>query len=484
MNSFPRLIIVLVSFVFIISCKKDDLPSEDNKLTLADNTVIVDADKLSFVSSEDDVLVLRKLGDGQSINVDDIIVSEQNGGLILHVDNVEYDGDLIKINTSQSYLNKAVKQLKYNNEYDFNIGSSNKKNTEVKLKKGVSVFGENIILKGVSLFKNSAGARIEITDGKIEFNPSVYLDIEIGFFELLEFETYAKGDVDFDLEVLITSSADMKKKEEVVLASFVKTEVQFIGAFPVAEIITLEFIAGYELDHFHNVDVSTGFESSYSVKVGANYEKGYGWNGIWDRHFNFTMHPFELEELSIKTDVKIYVRPKLTVKLYGLAGPGIDMRPYLNFIGNAEKVSSTINWDWMLRGGIDAHLLFVLGFIDGGPEFSHELLDTNVLIASDSGSDVSFKPLPILKLTPETGDVTTNFMFDGSLTTDKDNGIEELEFRFDINGDGAFESSWQRDPKFQGNYGQYGKGNYSAVMEVRDPKGEKSTAEKKVVIFQ
>ncbi|MCK5906446.1 MAG: hypothetical protein KAG37_02595, partial [Flavobacteriales bacterium] len=111
-------------------------------------------------------------------------------------------------------------------------------------------------------------------------------------------------------------------------------------------------------------------------------------------------------------------------------------------------------------------------------------LDTNVLIASDSGSDVSFKPLPILKLTPETGDVTTNFMFDGSLTTDKDNGIEELEFRFDINGDGAFESSWQRDPKFQGNYGQYGKGNYSAVMEVRDPKGEKSTAEKKVVIFQ
>ncbi|MCK5906447.1 MAG: hypothetical protein KAG37_02600, partial [Flavobacteriales bacterium] len=327
MNSFPRLIIVLVSFVFIISCKKDDLTSEDNKLTLADNTVIVDADKLSFVSSEDDVLVLRKLGDGQSINVDDIIVSEQNGGLILHVDNVEYDGDLIKINTSQSYLNKAVKQLKYNNEYDFNIGSSNKKNTEVKLKKGVSVFGENIILKGVSLFKNSAGARIEITDGKIEFNPSVYLDIEIGFFELLEFETYAKGDVDFDLEVLITSSADMKKKEETVLASFVRTEVQYIGVVPVVEVIKLEFIAGYELDHFHNVDITTGFESSYSVKVGAHYEKGYGWDGIWDRNLDFTMYPFTVEELSLKTDVKVYVRPKLTVTLYGLAGPGIDMRP-------------------------------------------------------------------------------------------------------------------------------------------------------------
>jgi len=477
-------IVLLIIITFLLACNKEKLPAENKELTLADNTVVVDAEKLTFISAEDGTIVFREIGDGQNIEVNDIIITEQNGGLILEVNSIEHNNDLIKLNTSQSYLNRAVKHFKYNNEYKFDIGSSKKNNSDIKLKKGVSLSGGGISLKEISLFKNSAGAKVEITDGNIEFNPNIHIDWKIGFFELLEFETYAKGDLAFDLEILVTSSADMKLKDEIVLASFTQTQIQFAGPIPIVEVIKLDFIAGYELDHFHNADISTGFESDYYVKVGAEYEKGSGWSKIWDQSLDFEMYPFEFEELSLKTDIKAYVKPKLTITLYGLAGPGIDTRPYLNFIGNAEKVSSSINWDWELKGGIDAHLLFVLGVFEDAPEFSYELFDENTIIASDSGSDVSFAPIAILKLIPESGDVSTNFTFDGSLTTDKDHDINNLQFRFDINGDGIFETDWQREPTFQGNYGQFGKGNYNVVMEVKDPKGEKSTIQEDLIIYQ
>ncbi len=157
------------------------------------------------------------------------------------------------------------------------------------------------------------------------------------------------------------------------VVTFQRVETQWIGSFPlfvpVVEVIELEIVAGVEGTADASVEVSTGFDQETTIGVGARYEHS-TWSPVWEKNAQCNPHD-TLWEGRVGYQVRGYVRPCLTIKFYGLAGPYIDAEPYLGFEGN---IGGEYLWYYQLTGGIGANLGFDLSILgEGAPNLSREL---------------------------------------------------------------------------------------------------------------
>jgi len=74
---------------------------------------------------------------------------------------------------------------------------------------------------------------------------------------------------------------------------------------------------------------------------------------------------------------------------------------------------------------------------------------------------------------PGTGTRDTLFFFDASSSSDPDNALEELEFRWDFDGDDVFDTDWSADTDTTHLFPAAG--TYVVSLEVRDPDGLSSS---------
>lgn len=75
-------------------------------------------------------------------------------------------------------------------------------------------------------------------------------------------------------------------------------------------------------------------------------------------------------------------------------------------------------------------------------------------------------PTAVLKITPEIGTNATTFRFDASDSRDDQTGKSNLDYRFDFNGDGLFDTEFKSAKTYSKKLNQAGK--FTAVVEVRD----------------
>ena len=96
---------------------------------------------------------------------------------------------------------------------------------------------------------------------------------------------------------------------------------------------------------------------------------------------------------------------------------------------------------------------------------------------SDDGGDPPANGAPVAAFThsPGTGTRDTLFVFDATPSTDPDDALEDLEVRWDLDGDGMYDTDWSADKDTT--YLFPAAGTYVVVLEVRDPGGLSSTAE-------
>lgn len=79
------------------------------------------------------------------------------------------------------------------------------------------------------------------------------------------------------------------------------------------------------------------------------------------------------------------------------------------------------------------------------------------------------KPRPHLVITPKMGTPYTRFRLDATGTEDDEDSIETLRFRWDINGDGEFDTGYTNESIY---YYQYSTmGFFQPTLEVKDPRG-------------
>lgn len=73
------------------------------------------------------------------------------------------------------------------------------------------------------------------------------------------------------------------------------------------------------------------------------------------------------------------------------------------------------------------------------------------------------------QITPEMGNIFTDYLFDASATCDDEDSLETLLFRWDFDGDGLWDRDFDSDPTASWQFGQQNK--YNVLMEVKDPSG-------------
>ncbi len=78
-------------------------------------------------------------------------------------------------------------------------------------------------------------------------------------------------------------------------------------------------------------------------------------------------------------------------------------------------------------------------------------------------------PVAVFSIAPESGNTDSLFVFDASETYDLEDPFDSLRFRWDVDGDGAWETEYSSNPVFQTMYTH--PSNYSVVLEVIDRDG-------------
>lgn len=89
-------------------------------------------------------------------------------------------------------------------------------------------------------------------------------------------------------------------------------------------------------------------------------------------------------------------------------------------------------------------------------------------------------PRPDFKTLPDSGNFTTEFIFDSAITTDDEDSISTLEFRWDIFNDGYWETPWKKENLYSYKFSESGK--FPVRLAAKDPSGQHEEIVKTVVV--
>ena len=364
-----RIIICLLCVAFLIlSCSKDDNtptgPVDENPdVVLSDSTVVIDTTKVSEPIIEGDDYTFTFTGDTPDIIEGDIILGQTGGGYLRRVTGVTIQGNQMILETVQATLTEAFEELEVQGNFSLSIGDSSVTNSV----DNASKFGETFYLDGVTgadgglnlhnveLFDAvvSQGGRsielcVSISEGRIEYEPDVDIGLEIHWFTLEEFHAIAESELVCDMELECTASAALN-----LLEGHRTIFSHRFGAIPIGPLVfvpTLRFIAGYNVAISAAGSFSTGFNFESSTTIGTEYD-GSEWSSVYEHEAELARGPVRWDA-SFGASITGYVKPRLSFELYAVAGPYMEIEPYLRFGG----VVRLRDWEWGLYAGIDANV--------------------------------------------------------------------------------------------------------------------------------
>ncbi|MCX6224818.1 MAG: PKD domain-containing protein, partial [Bacteroidia bacterium] len=92
------------------------------------------------------------------------------------------------------------------------------------------------------------------------------------------------------------------------------------------------------------------------------------------------------------------------------------------------------------------------------------------------------KPAAGFTIDPQSGTISTHFQFDASISTDPETPTNEMEVRWDWNGDGTWDTGYSETKTISHQYSQIG--SYSVILEVKDGDGLVDTETKTVIVAE
>ncbi len=99
--------------------------------------------------------------------------------------------------------------------------------------------------------------------------------------------------------------------------------------------------------------------------------------------------------------------------------------------------------------------------------------DTITIVENDA-------PIPSFEVSPTAGTSGTTFYFDGSDSTDNQYQTYQLEVRWDWDGDGNYDTSFETDKTTSHQYDD--PGTYEVIMQIRDPEGSSAETSETVLV--
>ena len=420
------LLLTICSFLLLQSaCKKENEeepeppPTNDTELIVNENVAIIDETSLNLVSTSEElnqgIYKYQYSGTAPNYNTSTVIVGQEGYGYMRKVTSISQSGNEITLQTSQAKLTDVIDQFYINESSKLTL--SKKKSLKVDdsfaemkiiyLAEGVS-FNEtkdtkgSISLSGTELFSGTVGSAnltAKITSGSISFEPTFKREIKIGLTSphIKKLLLSAEGSIDFDCDLQLVCSGPVNYNKEIPIA------IMEYGPFmigPVPMFVGFSFYAGFETQLNLTGTFQTGYLANASVEFGAQYNNSQ-WSTIWNKSSDFTKHS---TTWNYDGDVfaRAYISPQVSVKIAAVAGPYLEVEPYLEFEGDIQ--SNT--WQYDLAGGLDGNLGFVVGVFGYNlADYSTNLLNYETVFFSDNGN-ISVNDPPVSNFSANTISIT------------------------------------------------------------------------------
>ncbi len=332
-----------------------------NAIHLAENV------KLEAVT--DDTVTYTYTGEAPVLLEGQIIASSAGAGFLRRVKAVSFSDSTIIVQTEQATLTDAVQMGNVLETIPLTVGPSasleGRKMELTRRLKGVGISEDGIPLNNVTIF-SGGGLSVKIPTGYIKFDTNLDIGLKIKHWKVSEFHAVAGGSIEVDLNLQATATKTLSLGKEISIAQFSTVAVQFIGPVPVVEVITLDFLVGFDASMTGTMTAITGLQGAASVSFGARYD-GYSWQGERNASKSMSADPPTFSG-SAGVTLRGYVRPVISVKFYSVAGPYLGAEPYLEFAGTLVSGPAL---DWILSAGFDVVLGFEVKIL------SYEVADFN-----------------------------------------------------------------------------------------------------------
>ncbi|HSW46071.1 MAG TPA: hypothetical protein VLM89_10925, partial [Phycisphaerae bacterium] len=242
--------------------------------------------------------------------------------------------------------------------------------------------------------------KVSLDQLTIEVDPdfSVSADIDGSSLKYLRCTAGTGFHLSMDVSVEAYKISELIKKEETI--GKVKwpdpAGIMLISGVPVVYQVYLEVKVGTQVK-FGDVGVITaGLDFDADATLGAQYDKGEGWSLVNEKSTTFTPHTPAWGISPITAQV--YVQPEFGVKFYGVVGPSLSWKEYLELAG-AYKYD-VIGAELARGSECDFNINFKI--VDGLPsyKYSHNLFSTRQVLLARMLADVDPPDLGIAGISP------------------------------------------------------------------------------------
>ncbi len=216
---------------------------------------------------------------------------------------------------------------------------------------------------GMVLYSN-ANFLIETTpDSQLTLNASLQLAANFQWAKLTAIQAQLAGTASFDLDVHAQATASSSYANSVSLIIPIDAPYVIpVFGWPVLVDVIFELNAGYTADFSASADITNGISGTKAISVGKKWDATNGWADIFDNP------PVELTllgptwQVQGSADVRGYLQPKVTLRIYDTVGVSADLEPYLELAGSAQL--NPEQWDLGLYAGLDSTIGLDLSFWD------------------------------------------------------------------------------------------------------------------------
>ncbi len=214
------------------------------------------------------------------------------------------------------------------------------------------VFKINLAGKSLSAPSTQVGNfSVSIDEGTLTYAPSVTIGGQHRNGRITEFSFLSQGTMTVRMKISANLTKGVSKGVSPVGFPAIKKPFAFmIGAVPVAGTINFDVGGGMSLSSGVSGKLQTGITCTFPITAGGKFVNG-KWQKVSSPAITCTADRLT-SSAQANAGVKVSLQPELSVRLYGVVGPAVDLEPYLSANTTFKPSPRTCNYN--VKAGVSS----------------------------------------------------------------------------------------------------------------------------------
>ncbi len=194
---------------------------------------------------------------------------------------------------------------------------------------------DGLVLFEATNHTGNARIKLSLPECNWSFTTDVSIEFELSWAKLTGLDVTAKCEYIENLSIELLAEYSLSDDGVVNLASYTYVYAAMAGPIPVWVEIVLDLNAGYEYKVMATGGISNSFAAGVDASVNINLDDNVWSQNISGPNINTSFEPIEWG-VDGSAEAKVYLQPKLTVFVYSLVGPWVDLKGYARAEGDVH----------------------------------------------------------------------------------------------------------------------------------------------------